>query len=204
MPGLRATLIWVLLGAAILMPCVWALTSDLLQWRDPIYIVAGFAGVVGMALLLLQPLLVGGHLPGLRGMRGRSLHRVIGAVLVVAVVVHIAGLWITSPPDVVDALLFVSPTPFSAWGVIAMWAVFAAALLGLLRRRLAARLRLWRVLHSALACVIVIGTVVHAVQIDGTMETVSKWLLSGLALIALGRVILDRRVWTVLSLSRTK
>ena len=30
------------------------------------------------------------------------------------------------------ALLFVSPTPFSAWGVIAMWAVFTAALLAAL------------------------------------------------------------------------
>ena len=204
MPGLRATLIWVLVAAAMLVPGVWALTSPLLQWRDPIYIVAGFAGVVGMALLLLQPLLVGGYLPGLTGMPGRTLHRVTGVVLVVAVVVHVAGLWITSPPDVVDALLFVSPTPFSSWGVIAMWAVFAAALLGVLRRRFAARLRLWRVLHTVLACVIVVGTVVHAVQIQGTMETVSKWALSGLVLLALGRVIRDRRVWAMLNPSRTK
>ena len=28
-----------------------------------------------------------------------------------------------SPPDVIDALTFASPTPFSVWGVIAMWAV---------------------------------------------------------------------------------
>ena len=67
------------------------------------------------------------------------------AVLVVAVVIHVAALWITSPPDVVDALLFASPTPFSAWGVIAMWAVFAAALLAALRRRLRLRPRTWRI-----------------------------------------------------------
>ena len=204
MPGSRATLIWVLVGAAILVPSVWALTSPLLQWRDPVYIVAGFAGVIGMALLLVQPLLVGGYLPGLAGMRGRGLHRIVGALLVLAVVVHVVGLWITSPPDVVDALLLVSPTPFATWGVIAMWAMFAAASLGVLRRRFAVRLRLWRVLHTASVCVVVIGTVVHAVQIEGTMETVSKWMLSVLALLALACVIVDRRVWSALFLSRSK
>ncbi|MCR9157019.1 MAG: ferric reductase [Rhodobacteraceae bacterium] len=204
MPGSRATLIWVLVGAAILVPSVWALTSPLLQWRDPVYIVAGFAGVIGMALLLVQPLLVGGYLPGLAGMRGRGLHRIVGALLVLAVVVHVVGLWITSPPDVVDALLLVSPTPFATWGVIAMWAMFAAASLGVLRRRFAVRLRLWRVLHTASVCVVVIGTVVHAVQIEGTMEIVSKWMLSVLALLALACVIVDRRVWSALFLSRSK
>ena len=189
---------------AITVPAAFALTSPLLQWRDPVYIVAGFAGVVGMALLLFQPLLVGGHLPGLSGKRGRLAHRVIGAALVLSVVVHVVGLWITSPPDVVDALLFVSPTPFSAWGVIAMWAVFAAALLGVLRRRMGSRLRLWRVLHSALAVVIVLGTVVHAVQIQGTMEPVSKWLLAGVLLLVLGRVLLDRRVWALLPVLRQR
>ena len=33
--------------------------------------------------------------------------------MAVAVVIHVAGLWITSPPDMIDALLFTSPTPFS-------------------------------------------------------------------------------------------
>ena len=50
------------------------------------------------------------------------------AVLVIAVVLHVAGLWVTSPPDVIDALLFVAPTPFSNWGIIAMWALFATGL----------------------------------------------------------------------------
>lgn len=204
MSGLRAAVIWGLVGAAMGLPAVLALTSPLLQWRDPVYIVAGFAGVVGMALLLAQPLLVGGHLPGLTGMRGRFLHRVIGALLVVAVVVHVVGLWITSPPDVIDALLFVSPTPFSAWGVIAMWAVFAAALLGALRRRFTARLRLWRILHSIMVLIVVIGTIVHAVQIEGTMEPVSKWLLAGALGVALVRVIRDRRVWAFFATGRAK
>ena len=88
------------------------------------------------------------------------------------------------PPDVVDALPFTSPTPFSVWGVIAMWAIFAAALLAGLRRRLRLPPRAWRQGHTALAAVIVLGTVVHAMLIEGTMETVSKAALGVLALAA--------------------
>ncbi|MFA8384824.1 MAG: ferric reductase-like transmembrane domain-containing protein [Pelagibaca sp.] len=201
---MRGIVIWAAILGAVVVPAAYALTSPQLQWRDPVYIVAGFAGVIGMALLLFQPLLVGGHLPGLTGRRGRFAHRAVGVVLVVTVVVHVAGLWITSPPDVVDALLFVSPTPFSAWGVIAMWAVFAAAVLGVVRRRMGSKLRLWRMLHSALAVVIVVGTVVHAVQIQGTMESVSKWLLAGAIVFVLGRVLLDRRVWALLPVLRQR
>lgn len=201
---MRGVVIWAVAVVAIAVPAAFALTSPLLQWRDPVYIVAGFAGVIGMALLLFQPLLVGGRLPGLAGKRGRLAHRMIGAALVLAIVVHVIGLWITSPPDVVDALLFVSPTPFSAWGVIAMWAVFAAALLGVLRRRMGSRLRLWRLIHSTLAVVIVLGTVVHAVQIQGTMEPVSKAILAAAILLALGRVLLDRRVWALLPVLRQR
>ena len=97
-----------------------------------------------MALLLLQPLLAGGYLPGLPMRRGRRVHFWVGVALVAAVVVHVLGLWLTSPPDMVDALLFRSPTPFSAWGVVAMWAVFASALLATLRRRLRLRPLVWR------------------------------------------------------------
>src|SRR4051794_41645241 len=113
--------------------------------------------------MLVQPMLAGGYLPGLSAWRGRRAHRWIGAALVVAVVIHVAGLWVTSPPDMVDALLFTSPTPFSPFGVIAMWAIFAVALLALLRRRLGLRLRTWRIAHMLLAIVIVAGSVAHAV-----------------------------------------
>ena len=110
----RKFLIWTALGAAIAVPIAAAATSPLLAWRDPVYIAAGFAGIVAMASLLLQPLLVGGYLPGLPAPRGRRVHRAIGGILVAAVALHVAGLWVTSPPDVVDVLLFRSPTPFSA------------------------------------------------------------------------------------------
>lgn len=173
----RKVAIWVVLVLVIAVPIAAATASPLLAWRDPIYIVAGFAGVVAMALLLVQPLLVAGYIPGLPTPRGRRVHLWIGASLVLAVVIHVAALWVTSPPDVVDALLFVSPTPFSIWGVVAMWAVYASAVLALLRWRLRLRPRVWRRTHGALAVMIVVGSVVHALLIDGTMEPVSKAIL---------------------------
>ena len=117
------------------------------------------------------------------------------AALVVAVVIHVAGLWITSPSDVIDALVFASPTPFSAWGVIAMWAVFAAALIAASRRRL--RLRSWRRAHTILAAVIVLTSVIHAVLIEGTMETMSKIALCALVRVATAKVVIDLRVWVI-------
>ena len=108
-----------------------------------------------------------------------------------AVVVHVGGLWITSPPDMIDALLFTSPTPFSPFGVIAMWAIFAVALLAAIRRRLG--LRTWRIAHMSLAVVIVVGSVVHGMLIEGTMEMMSKAALCALVLVAAIKVIAD--VW---------
>ncbi|WP_281927785.1 ferric reductase-like transmembrane domain-containing protein [Roseibium album] len=192
----RAILIWGVLAAVLLIPVAAAAASPLLQWRQPVYIAAGFAGIIAMALLLVQPLLAGGYLPGLARQRGRRLHRWVGGVLVLAVIVHVAGLWITSPPDVIDALLFRSPTPFSVWGVIAMWAVFAAALLAAIRRRLQLRPRTWRLAHTSLALVIVAGSVIHALLIEGTMETMTKVALCGLVLAAFLKAFADLKVWT--------
>ncbi len=130
----------------------------------------------------MQPLLAAGVLPGLQAQRGRLAHRALGGLLVLTVALHVGGLWVTSPLDVVDALTFASPTPFSVWGVTAMWAVLATALLAHFRRRL--RLGAWRISHTALATVIVVGSVVHALLIEGTMETAWKAALCMLTLAA--------------------
>lgn len=196
----RVLILAVALGA-ICIAVVAAANSPLLAWRDPVYIGAGFAGIIALALLLIQPLLAGGWLPAMQARRGRQVHKWVGVTLLLAVVLHVAGLWITSPPDVVDALLFVSPTPFSVWGVIAMWAVFASACLAIFRRRL--RFRTWRLAHTTLAAVIVIGSCVHALRIEGTMETVSKVLLCVLVLGATFAVIADLRGWFAKSAVRS-
>lgn len=189
----RGVLVWAALAAVMAVPIAGVAASPLLQWRDPIYIAAGFAGVLGLALMLFQPLLIGGYLPGLSGYRARRVHRWIGVGLVVSVALHVAGLWITSPPDVVDVLLFRSPTPFSVWGAIAMWAVFAAALLAVLRRRLRLRPRTWRIGHTSLAVTIVLGTAVHALLIEGTMETVTKTALCAIVILATAKALTDLR-----------
>jgi len=198
----RVTLIWALLAAAIFVPIAAAAASPLLEWRGPVYIVAGFAGIIALGLMLVQPLLIGGYLPGLQAYRGRRTHHWIGGALVVTVVIHVGGLWITSPPDMIDALLFVSPTPFSPFGVIAMWAIFAVALLAALRRRLG--LRTWRIAHMSLAVVIVAGSVVHTMLIEGTMETMSKAAICVLVLAAAIKVMADLRVWRRRATSRGK
>ncbi len=186
-------LIWAALAAAICVPIAAAAASPLLAWRGPVYIAACFAGIIALGLVLVQPLLIGGYLPGLSGRIGRRAHLWIGGTLVAAVVIHVAGLWITSPPDMIDALTFTSPTPFSPFGVIAMWAIFAVALLAALRRRL--RPRTWRIAHMSLAVVIVVGSVVHGMLVEGTMETMSKAALCALVLAAAIKVMADLRVW---------
>ena len=191
----RVTLIWVALAAAICVPIGAAAMSPLLAWRNAVYILAGFAGIIALGLVLVQPLLIGRYLPGPSAYRGRRTHYWIGGALVVAIVIHVGGLWITSPPDMIDALLFASPTPFSPFGVIAMWAIFAVALIAALRRRLGLRAQTWRIVHMPLAIVIVVGSVVHGILIEGTMETVSKAALCALVLAATVKVMTDLQVW---------
>jgi hypothetical protein len=188
-------LIWCAVATAVAVPVIAATLSPLLAWRDPIYIVACLAGVAGLGLMLFQPLLIAGYLPGFSPYRTRRVHLWTGTALVVAVVVHVAGLWITSPPDVIDALLFTSPTPFSAWGVVAMWAILAVAIMVALRPQLGLRPRTWRAAHTFLAAIIVTGTAVHSVLVEGTMETVSKVFLCTLIVAVTVKVIADRRVW---------
>lgn len=189
-------LIWAALLATLAVPIAAAALSPLLAWREPVYIIAGFAGILGMGLLLFQPILAGGYIPELSTRKRRRLHRWVGSVLVLAVMVHVGGLWVTSPPDVLDALLFRSATSFSVWGVIAMWAVFGAALFALTLRRLRLKWWVWRLGHTSLAAITVVGTIVHVLLIEGTMEPVTKVLLCILVLAAVLKVLIDLRVWT--------
>ncbi|MEM1072849.1 MAG: ferric reductase-like transmembrane domain-containing protein [Pseudomonadota bacterium] len=203
MPRWRMVLIWLGVLLGLCAPVIASGFSPLLAWRDPIYIAAGFAGVGGLALMFLQPLLASGLLPGISLLHGRKMHRLVGVVLVVAVVVHVAGLWVTSPPDVIDALLFRSPTPFAVWGVIAMWAVFIAALLAAFRRHLPLRLPTWRRAHTLCVAIAVAGTVVHAALIEGTMETMSKTAICLLTVWATSHAVFVLRSWAPRSHKRT-
>ncbi|MEO0635899.1 MAG: ferric reductase [Pseudomonadota bacterium] len=186
---------WLILGALIAVPIALAVTSPLLAWREPIYIAAGLAGVVGLCLILLQPLIIAGSLPGITRRVGRTLHPWLGGFLVLTVIVHIVGLWFTSPPDVLDALLFRSPTWFSVWGVIAMWSAIAAALLVAFRGKSPARRARVRRLHVVLTTLVAITTIAHAILIEGTMEFTSKLVLCTAVLVAMGVSVFTLRSW---------
>ena len=167
--------IWIGLAVALIVPIYLATLSPFLQYRSTMYVSAGFAGVVAMGCLLIQPLLAAKVLPGLSARRFRHGHIWVGVSLLVLVIWHVYALWRTSPPDVMDALLFRSPTAFSIWGVLAMWAVFLTTLLAVVRKNL--RHRAWRKAHVILGAVIVGGSITHALLIEGTMEPISKWVL---------------------------
>lgn len=192
MSWVRTVSIWSVVVIVCVAPIIVAMNSPLLEWRNVIYITASFGGVIALALMVLQPLLAVGFLPGVSLLRGRRVHRWVGVMLVLSLVVHVVGLWITSPPDVIDALLFVSATPFSLWGVIAMWGVFISATLVLFRRKLTLAARNWLLLHRCLALVIVVGSVVHAMMIEGTMGLVSKVLLCAVVVAGTGFALVKK------------
>ena len=183
---------WGALALAMAVPVAIAATSPQLQWRSAIYIAASFAGVVGLSLLLVQPLLAGRALPGLTARRALRWHGVVGALLLVAIAVHVGGLYLTSPPDVVDALLLRSPTRFSLFGVAAMWAAIAAALVIAMRRRIGLRASTVQRIHLSLALIVVGGTVVHALLIIGTMGWWSKLAICTLVVAASGWLVVSR------------
>ncbi|KAA2236471.1 ferric reductase-like transmembrane domain-containing protein [Salinarimonas soli] len=191
---IRASLAWSGVAAVTIVPVGIAAFSPYLPSRNMPYIIGGFAGIVGLSLLFVQPLLPAGYLAGSEGPAGRRWHRWLGGTIVVTVALHVGGLYLASPDDTVDALLLVSPTPFSVYGVTAMWGVVATAVLVLSRRRLGLRYSVWRLIHNGLAAIVVFATVIHALQIEGAMEPVSKWMLCLAALAATGVVLLDLRV----------
>jgi predicted ferric reductase len=193
--ALRAILIWCAIAGIISASLIVAAGSEYLQYRSPVYVAGGFAGVAALALLLLQPLLAAGLLPGLPMPAGRRIHRWAGGALLLATVVHVAGLWITSPPDMVDALTFAAPTAFSVFGVVAMWALIAAALLASIRKNRRIRPQVWRFAHTMAASVVVSGSVAHAILIEGTMGTWSKAAMCAVAIGALLVTLARLRPW---------
>ncbi|WP_369385448.1 hypothetical protein [Limimaricola cinnabarinus] len=74
-----------------------------------------------------------------------------------------------------------------------MWGVFASTILVVLRHKLRLRTTRWRLGHTALGVVIVLGSVVHALLIEGTMGMASKAVLCALVLAATLKLVFDLR-----------
>lgn len=195
-------LVWLTLAVLVIAPVGIAANSPLLAGRDIAYIVSGIAGVSALALLLLQPLLAAGYLPGLRVKQERRWHRWVGSGIVFAVLLHIGGLYVTSPPDTIDALLLVSPTLFSVYGVVGLWSLILTAIFVAMRLRISMRYGIWRIIHNGLAVVVVVSSVVHAWMIEGTMGGLSKIILCAGVLVVTAFVILHLRVVKPLQRSR--
>ena len=175
-------------------PVLIAATSPLLAGRDAVYIVGGFAGIVALALLIMQPLLAAGYLPGIRPIQARRWHQWTGIALVIALAAHVVGLYLTSPPDMIDALLLVAPTLYSIFGVIGMWALILIVLLVFARSRMGLRITTWRIFHNALGVVVVVASVTHALMIEGAMGYFSKLILC-LGALAATAVVTVRLRW---------
>jgi predicted ferric reductase len=178
----RSVVAWGLLAVCVLIPVGIAATNPLQASRDALWIAGGMAGVLALALLLLQPLLAAGALPGPTVPTARRWHRWLGATVVALTGLHIVGLYLSSPEDIADALLLVAPTPFSVYGVIGLGGVVLTAALVAFRSRLGLRHASWRMLHNGLALIVVMSSIAHALLIEGAMGTVSKAVLCGLVL----------------------
>ncbi|MET0742741.1 MAG: ferric reductase-like transmembrane domain-containing protein [Microvirga sp.] len=187
-------LAWGGAAAIMIVPVAVAAFSPYLASRNTPYIVGGFAGIICLSFLFLQPLLPTGYLAGSEGPAGRRWHRRLGVAIAAAVALHVSGLYLASPEDTIDALLLVSPTSFSVYGVTAMWGVVATVILVLLRRRLGLRHSVWRLIHNGLAAIVVVATVTHALEIEGAMEPASKWILCIAVVAATGVALLDLRL----------
>lgn len=187
-------LIWLALATLMTVPVIDAALSPYLSYRSIVYIAGGFAGILGLCLLLPQPLLGARVLPGLGPMAAARWHQRIGIALVFCVVVHVVGLYLTSPMDTIDVLLLRAPTPFSLYGFLAFWGVVLTALLVALRRVIRVRPRVWLWGHNLLALGVVIATAIHALRIQGAMGAVSKAVLVGAVVVATLASLIDLRL----------
>ena len=165
--------------AATVAPIALATTSLHLAYRGPLYIAAGFAGIVAMSLFVLQPLLACPVRALIAPATARRWHRIIGGSILILILAHAVGLYFVSPPDTIDASLLRAPTWFSLFGVVALWGAVLTALLAMTRLKLPMRPRSWKRLHQSIASIVVIATALHAIQIEGAMEVMSKPLLAG-------------------------
>ncbi len=186
---------WGAFGLLLIIPLCLAALSPLLAYRDATYITAAMAGIAALTLFVVQPVFAAGFVPGVSRLRLKHWHRWIGAAIVSLVAIHIGGLYITSPADALDALLLVSPTWFSVYGVIGMWGIIITIVLVALKSRLKLPYPRWQILHNSLMIVVVISSVVHALQIEGTMDTFSKILLCIAVLAAAGAAFIH--MWIV-------
>lgn len=187
-----AIAIWVALTIVISGPVLIAANSPYLAYRDTAYIIGGFAGIIGLSLLLIQLLLAAGYLPGAELTTKRQWRRWVGSAIVACLFLHVGGLYITSPPDTLDALPLVSPGLFrlrsagDAGDRADCGPRHSASPFGIALCDVAS-------CPNSLSAIVVAATVTHALQIEGAMGIVSKWGLCLAVIAATGVTLIDLR-----------
>jgi hypothetical protein len=123
-----------------------------------------------------------------------DLHRYLGGLTVVFLVIHIVTLWADSYVHFGWAELFV-PMASSwrpgavAWGVVAAWLVFAIEISSLLRDRLPRRI--WHGIHLGAFPVMIMGTV-HAWQAGSDVRNVLVLAVGGLMTLGVAGLSIQR------------
>ena len=168
-----------LLAAAALLlalPLVLALTDAHLSGQPAALVISTAAAALAVSALVLQPLLAGA---------GRlRWHRVLGAVALGLVLVHLGGLFVVGAEDTLFALSLDGPTR-GRMATLATAALIAVVALGVLRSRLPMAGATWRILHGFLAALVIGLGFGHAVLTDGALDGVGTPLLLAFATVAL-------------------
>jgi predicted ferric reductase len=167
-----------LAAAAVLLalPLVVALSDAHLSGQPPALVISTAAAALAVSALVLQPLLAGA---------GRlRWHRVLGAVALGLVLVHLGGLFVVGAEDTLFALSLDGPTR-GRMATLATAALIAVVALGVLRSRLPMAGATWRILHGFLAALVIGLGFGHAVLTDGALDGVGTPLLLAFAIVAL-------------------
>ena len=165
-------------AAAVLLalPLAVALTDGHLEGQSAALVISTAAAALAVSALALQPVLAG---------TGRlRWHRVLGAVALALVLLHLGGLYLESPEDTLFALSLDGPTR-GRMAALATAALIGVVALGVLRARLPMAGATWRVLHGFLAALVIFLGFGHAVLTDGALDGFGTSVLLAFGTVAL-------------------
>jgi predicted ferric reductase len=162
--------------AVVAVPLVIAVTDRHLSGASTALVVSTVTGAIAAGVLGLQPLLALG--------RRVAWHRVVGAVVLALVLVHVGALVVESPSDAWFAMSPDGPTR-ARMALIATIALVLGVALGLLRGRLRWHPTTWRVLHGYLAAVVIALGLGHALLTDGALDGAGTVVLVALMVVGL-------------------
>ncbi len=163
-------------AALLALPLVIALTDGHLSGQPTALVISTAAAALAVSALVLQPLLAGG---------GRlRWHRVLGAVALGLVLVHLGGLFVVGAEDTLFALSLDGPTR-GRMATLATIALIAVVTLGVLRARLPMAGVTWRILHAFLAVLVILLGFGHALLTDGALDGFGTVVLGSFAAVAL-------------------